>query len=99
MLFLVNSFPIPNSNNSSKSRYEFWRWAQKKEDAKTIVSLYAKTGRGIIVVFNVKDNKHLHSLLNEWLKIMPANFEITSLISKDEALQFLSPINDTAIMG
>ena len=90
MLFLVISSPNPQKPSEVKDqRRKYWPWAQDKLDRKLAISFYARTGRGAVVIFDVDSNETLHSLLNEWSEIVPAEFQIYPLISPDSIRQFL----------
>ena len=90
MLFLVISTPVPTRPSTVKDqRRKYWPWAQDKLDRGLAKSLYARTGRGAVAVFDVDSNETLHGLLNEWAEIVPAEFDIYPLIDSDAIKSFL----------
>jgi hypothetical protein len=91
MLFLVISAPRPERPSSmTGSRKKFWRWIDPKLKSGQCRSVYARTGRGAVALFEVGSNEELHRLLNDWADIIPAHFEIHPLIDAAGARQFLS---------
>jgi muconolactone delta-isomerase len=52
-------------------------------------SVYARVGRGAVVLFDVPSNEQLHRRLNEWQDIIPAHFEVLPLIDPDAAQRYL----------
>ena len=52
-------------------------------------SVYAKVGRGAVVLFDVASNEALHHRLNEWQDMVPAHFEVYPLIDPAAAQHFL----------
>jgi muconolactone delta-isomerase len=52
-------------------------------------SVYARVGRGAVVLFDVPSNVVLHQRLNEWQDMIPAHFEIYPLIDPAAAQNFL----------
>jgi hypothetical protein len=54
-----------------------------------VKSVYAKVGRGAVVLFSVPSNEALHGRLNQWADIVPAHFEVHALIDPDAAKGFL----------
>ena len=90
MLFLVISNPeLARPSSVVENRKRYWPWAQSQLDAGKAKSFYARTGRGAVAIFDVDSNEILHSLLNEWADIVPAEFQIYPLISPESIRQFL----------
>ena len=90
MLFLVISTPAPNRPSTvTESRERFWRWIAPHEKSGTVKSIYARPGRGAVVVFDVPSNEELHALLNEWAEMIPATFELYPLIDPKAARGYL----------
>tara|TARA_B100000749_G_scaffold170916_1_gene131647 strand:+ start:761 stop:1039 length:279 start_codon:yes stop_codon:yes gene_type:complete len=90
MLFLVISNPeLARPSSVVENRKRYWPWAQSQLDSGKAKSFYARTGRGAVAIFDVDSNEILHSLLNEWADIVPAEFQIYPLISPESIRQFL----------
>lgn len=90
MLFLAISTPAPTKPSSvAASRRQFWRWIDPHLKAGTAKSVYARPGRGAVVVFDVENNEALHALLNEWAEMIPATFELYPLIDPKAAQGYL----------
>ena len=90
MLFLVISNPeLARPSSVVENRKRYWPWAQRQLDSGKAKSFYARTGRGAVAIFDVDSNEILHSLLNEWADIVPAEFQIYPLISPESIRQFL----------
>ena len=90
MLFLVISSPVPTRPSSvTASRRQFWRWIDPMLESGTAKSVYARPGRGAVVVFDVDSHEALHALLNEWADRVPASFELYPLIDPAAAKGFL----------
>ena len=90
MLFLVISEPRPEPPSSvAAARLRYWPWVHAKMESGMVRSVYAKVGRGAVVLFDVESNEMLHRLLNEWADIIPAKFEIHALIDQEAARGFL----------
>ena len=53
--------------------------------------MWARAGRGAVVLFDVPDNETLHRLMNEWAEIIPAHFDVYPLIDPDKAKAYLEP--------
>ena len=70
-------------------RQRYWRWIEPLQKSGVVRSVYARTGRGAVVLFDVESNEALHRLLNEWSEIIPATFEIYPLIDAQAAKRFL----------
>ena len=91
MLFLVISNPAPTRPSEVREqRKNFWTWAQDKEDCGLVQSVYARTGRGAMAIFNVGSHEILHRLLNEWAEMIPAEFAIHPLMDPEATRAFLS---------
>ena len=91
MLFLVISNPAPTRPSEVRERRKsFWTWAQDKQDRGLAHSMYARTGRGAMAIFDVDSHETLHRLLNEWAEIIPAEFAIHPLMNPDATMAFLN---------
>jgi hypothetical protein len=81
MLFMVTSDPRPERPSEIRGHQTgFWDWLQPLKDNGTVKACYVKTGRGAIVVFDVKDHETLHDLINAWSDRVPAHFTVQALI-------------------
>jgi muconolactone delta-isomerase len=90
MLFLVISEPRPEAPSSVvESRQQYWEWIRPLQDSGEVRSVYARVGRGAVVLFDVPSNEVLHHRLNEWQEIIPVRFEIYPLIDPHAAQQYL----------
>lgn len=90
MLFLVISTPAPTRPSTvAGAREQYWRWIAPLQKTGTVKSVYARPGRGAVVVFDVPDNETLHKLLNEWADMIPATFEMHPLIDPQAAKAYL----------
>ena len=90
MLFLVISTPRPERPSTvSAQRQAFWKWLAPKQKAKKALSTYARAGRGLVTVFDVRSHEELHAYLNEWAEIIPAHFEVLPLVDPAKAKKFL----------
>ena len=90
MLFLAISTPRAEEPSRMKSRRQrYWRWIAPLQKSGAVRWVYARTGRGAVVLFDVDSNETLHRLLNEWGEIIPAVFDIYPLIDAIAAKQFL----------
>ena len=91
MLFLVISTPHPTRPSEVREyRKQYWDWAQKQLDSGHMQSVYARTGRGGVGIFDVDSNEELHSLLNEWAEIIPAEFEIYPMLNPEAIKSYLN---------
>ncbi len=90
MLFLVISEPRPEPPSAiAATRQKFWSWIEPLVASGEVRSVYAKVGRGAVVLFSVPGNEALHGRLNQWADIVPARFEVHALIDPDAAKGFL----------
>ena len=90
MLFLVISEPRPEPPGTvTAARQRYWEWVAPLQASGEVRSVYARVGRGAVVLFDVPSNEQLHRRLNEWADIIPARFEVHALIDPDAAQQFL----------
>lgn len=90
MLFLVISEPRPEPSSSVvTSRQQYWDWIAPSQASGEVRSVYARVGRGAVVLFDVSSNEVLHQRLNEWQDIIPIRFEVYPLIDPAAAQQFL----------
>jgi hypothetical protein len=97
MLFLVISEPRPERPSSvTAARQSFWTWIQPLIDTGQVRSVYAKVGRGAVVLFDVPSNETLHAHLNAWADIIPAQFAVHALIEPDNAKHFLQGQDDAS---
>ncbi len=91
MLFLVISSPAPVKPSSvTATRQAYWKWMDPLLKSGTAKSAYARTGRGAVVVFDVKSHEALHALLTEWSDMIPATFELHPLIDPKAARGYLA---------
>jgi muconolactone delta-isomerase len=90
MLFLVISEPRPEAPSSvAGSRKRYWEWIAPLQESGQVRSVYARVGRGAVVVFDVPSNQVLHQRLNEWQEIIPVRFEVHALIDPAAAQEYL----------
>ena len=90
MLFLVISTPRPERPSTvAASRQAFWKWLAPKQKAKKALWAYARAGRGLVTVFDVRSHEELHAFLNEWAEIIPAHFEVLPLVDPAKAKRYL----------
>ena len=90
MLFLVISTPRPERPSSvAAQRKAFWRWLEPKQKARKALMAYARAGRGLVAVFDVRSHDELHAFLNEWSEIIPAHFEVLPLVDAAKAKKYL----------
>ena len=90
MLFLAISTPRPEPPTSVvAARQRYWEWIAPLQASGEVRSVYAKVGRGAVVLFDVPSNEQLHRRLNEWQDIIPAHFEVLPLIDPDAAQRYL----------
>jgi len=90
MLFLVISEPRPEPPGSvTAARQRYWQWIAPLQASGEVRWVYARVGRGAVVLFDVPSNEALHSRLNAWADITPARFEVHALIDPDAAQRFL----------
>jgi hypothetical protein len=90
VLFLVISNPRPEPPSSVvASRQRYWEWIAPLQASGEVRSVYARVGRGAVVLFDVPSNEVLHQRLNEWQDMIPAHFEIYPLIDSAAAQRFL----------
>ena len=90
MLFLVISSPRPERPSTvAAQRRAFWKWLEPKQKAKKALWAYARAGRGLVTVFDVRSHEELHAYLNEWAEIIPAEFEVFPLVDPRKAQRYL----------
>ena len=90
MLFLVISEPRPEAPSSVLgSRRRYWEWIAPLQRSGQVRSVYARVGRGAVVLFDVPSNEVLHRRLNEWQEIIPVRFEVHALIDPAAAQDYL----------
>ena len=90
MLFLVISTPVPTRPSEVREqRKEYWPWIQDKLDSGLARSVFPRTGRGAVAVFDVSSHEILHMLLNEWADLIPAEFAIYPLMEPESIKTFL----------
>jgi hypothetical protein len=53
-------------------------------------TMYAKVGRGSVVLYDVESIVELHRLLSQWLELIPAEFEIHPLMDQSETAEYLN---------
>lgn len=84
------SEPRPERPAESKpARLAFRRWLVELEQGGRLVAFYPKVGRGAAVVFSVDSNEELHSLLTQWLDIVPGKLEVHPLVDPQLAAEML----------
>ena len=44
----------------------------------------------MVVAFDVRSHEELHALLNEWAEMIPAEFEVISLVDPAKAKRYLA---------
>jgi len=90
MLFLVISTPRADAPSTmTAQRKKYWDWIAPLIEAKTVVSMHARVGRGAVAIFDVDSNVTLHRLINEWAEIIPGHHEIYPLVDGDSAQAYL----------
>ena len=98
MLFLVISTPRPDFPSAVRDRQKaYWVWLNKLIAEGVVKHVWTKTGRGAVVVMDVDSHETLHKLINQWSENVPANFEVTALVSKEHqekiAMAGINPMN------
>jgi len=90
MLFMVISTPRPEKPSMMVgSRKAYWEWLAPLQSNGMCKGVWARTGRGAVVLFDVPDNETLHRFMNEWAEIIPATFEVYPLIDTGAAKAYL----------
>ena len=90
MLFLVISTPVPTRPSEVREqRKEYWPWIQDKLDNGVARSVFPRTGRGAVAVFDVSSHEISHILLNEWADLISAEFAIYPLMEPESIKTFL----------
>ena len=85
MLYLVISDPHPSRPEEVKDARLQWRnWLDDLKSRNKVVSFYPKVGRGAVVIFDLSSNDELHTLLTQWLNLVPVNFTIHPLATPIE---------------
>ena len=88
MHFLVISSPLPSQPSTLRQQQKaFWDWLKPLEENGTAKHVYAKIGRGAVIVFEVDSHETMHKLVNQWTEFVPASFEIVPLIPKSHQEQ------------
>ena len=91
MLFLVISSPRPERPSTvATQRKAFWGWLEPKLKRKKALWAYARAGRGLVAVLDVRSHEELHAVLNEWAEIIPAQFEVLPLVDPAKAKRYLA---------
>ena len=93
MLFLVISKPVPIPPSQARSnRKKLWEWAEALMNQGVIKdrTMYAKVGRGAVVLFDVESIEELQRLLSRWIELIPAEFEIHPLMDQSTTAAYLS---------
>ena len=91
MLFMIISNPRPEKPSGAvKARRQYWKWVDPLVESGVVKSIWARPGRGAVVVFDVEDHTHLHRLLNEWAELIPATFDTYPLIDTVAARRHLA---------
>jgi len=84
MLYLVISTPHFSKPEDVKiARPEFKSWIEDLKSKNKVISTYHKMGKGSVVIFDVSSNDELHSVLTQWLDIVPVpvSYEIHPLVT------------------
>jgi muconolactone delta-isomerase len=90
MRFLVISTPTPaQPSEVAGARLRFWEWIKPLQDDGTVLSIHARVGRGVVVIFQVDSNETLHRLMTAWAEIIPAQMDVYPLIDPDAAKAYL----------
>ena len=98
MLMLVISRPVPTKPSLVKEhRQAYWEWIARQVNQGFVKDMYGIVGRGMVVVFNVDSNQTLNHLLNEWMEIVPAEFDIIPIIDPKGMRAFLSDGDSTSV--
>jgi len=96
MLFLVISTPRPEKPTTLiDARSQYWDWMNPLLASGRARSVYARTGRGAVALFDVDSNETLHRLMNEWAEIIPAHMDVYPLLDVDSAKEFLASQRQT----
>lgn len=91
MLYLVISTPRPERPSDwAEARQSFWPWIEGHRSAGVCKHIYPRVGRGAVAVFDVPGNNELHSILNEWADIIPAQFETYPLVDLEATKSLLA---------
>ena len=93
MLFLVVTKPAPiRPSEARANRQNLWEWVQPLMESGVIKdrTMYAKVGRGAIVLFDVESIEELHRLLSQWLEFVPAEFEVHPLMDRETTAAYLN---------
>ena len=84
MLFMVISTPRPDQPSKvRRSQRGWWDWIRPLQRAGVAKAVYIRVGRGGIVVFDVKSNEELHTLVNQWSEFVPAEFQVLPLAAPE----------------
>ncbi len=84
MHFLVISTPVPAKPSTMRgNQTAFWDWLNPLVKNGTAKHVYAKLGRGAVIIFEVDSHEDVHKLVNQWSEAVPAHFEVTPLITAD----------------
>ncbi len=90
MLFLVISTPVPTRPSEVREqRKKYWPWIQDKLDNGVARSVFPRTGRGAVAVFDVSSHEMLYRPLNEWADLIHAEFAIYPLMGPESIKTFL----------
>ncbi|MCC6534957.1 MAG: hypothetical protein IT531_20610 [Burkholderiales bacterium] len=80
MLFMVISTPRPDRPSTMRAvQRDWWQWMRPLEKSGVVKAIYVKVGRGAAVVFDVKSNEELHTLVTQWSEHIPAEFQVLPL--------------------
>ena len=93
MLYLVITTPLPGKPSEVQSdRQALWKWAAPLIDLGVIRNgcIYAKVGRGGIVLFDVASNEELHGYLSQWLEYVPAEIQVIPLMDSQAMRDYLA---------
>ena len=84
MLFMVISTPRPDQPSKlRRSQRGWWDWIRPLQQSGVVKAVYIKVGRGGAVVFDVKSNEELHTLVNQWSDFIPAEFQVIPLAASE----------------
>lgn len=88
MHFLAISTPLPGKPSEARQNQRaFWDWLDPLVKNGTAKDVYAKLGRGAVIIFDVDSHETMHKLLNQWTECVPASFEVIALIPGDHQAQ------------
>ncbi len=91
MLFLVVSTPrAERPSDMAATRQTFWPWISAHQAQGVCKHIYPRVGRGAVAIFDVASNEALHTILNEWADLIPAQFDTYPLVDLDATKAMLA---------